>query len=81
MEAFDTWKYLHTTKEMKYENLVTVTQKVSKLCEKKHFGSKFLVYKKMGLESTSYWKDIWQMNLKKKTIMELLLEEIRSQWD
>jgi len=58
MEAFDTWKYLHTTKVMKYKNLVTVTQKVSKLCEKKHFGSKFLVYKKMGPESTSYWTDI-----------------------
>jgi ribosomal protein L32 len=44
MEACDTSKHLHTTHEIKYKYLVTVTQKVSKLCEKKHFGSKFAVY-------------------------------------
>ena len=48
MEACNTWKHLHTTQEIKYKNLVTVIQKVWKLCEKKHLGSKFVVYKKMG---------------------------------
>jgi hypothetical protein len=48
MEACDTWIHLHTTQEIKYKNLVTVTQKVWKMCEKKQFGSKFVVYKKMG---------------------------------
>jgi hypothetical protein len=35
MEECDTWKHLHTTQVIKYKNLVAVTQKVSKLCEKK----------------------------------------------
>jgi hypothetical protein len=77
MEACNTWKHLHTTQEIKYKNLVTALQKVSKLCEKKHFGSKFVVYKKMGNMNPQVTGKT-NNKRKKKTIMELQLEEIRS---